>query len=386
MVQILEYSDINNIVNNIDFSKRNHLTVKKQDNLYLIRYKKDKLNYTNYENLFKYRSVITDGSIVYSVAPTKSQNVNLFMKSNKFEDCIIEEFLEGTMMNCFYHNNQWKLATRSRIHADCKFSQSVDKTFKDMFFEAMTVCKLKFYDLNTKYMYTFVLQHPDNRIVVEFKKPNIALVEVKKYDGCKMEIMNIHTEEFEYLKDIVTFPKILHYYDSWQYLLKMMTYKHLHYSILGCIIKCKKTGIRAKIRNPNYEKVRYLKGNNPKIQFQYYNLRRMGKVRDYLYYFPEDKKKFEKLRYELHIWTRELTFNYSSCYIKKSVRDLKQYPFQFRIHMYNLHQIYLNELRPFGSYVSKQVVINYVNNLEPAVLMYAMNYHLRQEQALTNSS
>ena len=112
----------------------------------------------------------------------------------------------------------------------------------------------------------------------------------------------------------------------------------------------------------------------------------MGKVRDYLYYFPEDKKKFEKLRYELHIWTRELTFNYSSCYIKKSVRDLKQYPFQFRIHMYNLHQIYLNELRPFGSYVSKQVVINYVNNLEPAVLMYAMNYHLRQEQALTNSS
>ena len=51
------------------------------------------------------------------------------------------------------------------------------------------------------------------------------------------------------------------------------------------------------------------------------------------------------------------------CYIKKEQPDLKSYPFQFRIHMYNLHQKYLTELRNMGYYVSKQVVIKYVNQL-----------------------
>ena len=32
-------------------------------------------------------------------------------------------------------------------------------------------------------------------------------------------------------------------------------------------------GIRAKYRNPNYEYVARLKGNNPKLQYQYYLLK-----------------------------------------------------------------------------------------------------------------
>ena len=133
--------------------------------------------------MFKFRSVITDGQTVYSVAPTKSQNLNDFMNNNKFEDCLIEEFIEGTMINCFYHNGEWKLATRSKIHANCKFNQSDKQNiFRDVLREAMSLCNLHFNDLHKNYMYTFVLQHPENRIVVEFLKPNIALVEVKKYE------------------------------------------------------------------------------------------------------------------------------------------------------------------------------------------------------------
>ena len=375
----IEYQDLDKIVNSVEFSKSIHLKVTKQEDLFVIRYNKEKLKYDNYELLLKFRSVVTDGKSVYSVAPTKSQNMNDFMNSHKFEDCYIEEFLEGTMINCFYHNNEWKLATRSKIRANCKFTQSSTKTFADMFHEAMSVCNLHFDDLNKNYMYTFVLQHPENRIVVEFLKPNIALVEVKKYAGSAMNIMDIHSGEFDGLRDTVMFPKILHYYNSWDNLLQSMTEPKLHYTILGCMIKCKKTGRRTKIRNPTYEKVRYLKGNNPKIQFQYYNLRQMGKVRDYLYYFPEQTTKFQKLREDLHYWTLQLYNCYVTCYIKKEERDLKAYPFQFRIHMYNLHKKYVDELRNMGYYISKQVVIQYVNNLAPAALMYSVNYHLRQQ-------
>ena len=46
--------------------------------------------------------------------------------------------------------------------------------------------------------------------------------------------------------------------------------------------------------------------------------------------------------------------------------------------MFNLHQIYLNDLRELGHYISKQIVIKYVNSIEPAKLMYTMNYDLHQ--------
>ena len=49
--------------------------------------------------------------------------------------------------------------------------------------------------------------------------------------------------------------------------------RDLDYKIVGCVLYDKETGERLKIRNKNYEYVRHLKGNTPKIQYQYYSLR-----------------------------------------------------------------------------------------------------------------
>ena len=42
-----------------------------------------------------------------------------------------------------------------------------------------------------------------------------------------------------------------------------------NYNTLGFVLINKVTGERAKIRNPVYEQVRQLRGNQPKLQFQY---------------------------------------------------------------------------------------------------------------------
>ena len=42
--------------------------------------------------------------------------------------------------------------------------------------------------------------------------------------------------------------------------------------------------------------------------------------------------------------------------------------------MFNLHKIYMEELRPEKKFVAKQVVIDYINNLHPAKLMYSINH------------
>jgi len=122
--------------------------------------------------------------------------------------------------------------------------------------------------------------------------------------------------------------------------------------------------------------VRRLKGNSPKIQFQYYSLRQVGKVHEFLQYYNEFRPKFTQLRNDLHKWTDQLWKNYVSCYVKKE-KPLLEFPKKFRAHMFNLHQIYLNDLRELGHYISRQMVIKYVNALEPAKLMYAVNYDLR---------
>ena len=56
---------------------------------------------------------------------------------------------------------------------------------------------------------------------------------------------------------------------------------------------------------------------------------------------------------------------------------LRNYPYNFKPHMYRLHEIYLHELKSDKKYIDKYVVINYTNNLPPARLMYAINYNVR---------
>jgi len=134
--------------------------------------------------------------------------------------------------------------------------------------------------------------------------------------------------------------------------------------------------MRTKIWNQNYLKVKHLRGNNPKIQYQYYHLLKDKKLKEFLYYYPEYKSLFDTYKMELFNWTEQLWKNYKSCYIRKEA-PLKTFPGQFRTHMFNIHQLYINELKPNQKRTDKLFIINYVNSLEPAQLMYCINYVMR---------
>jgi hypothetical protein len=149
------------------------------------------------------------------------------------------------------------------------------------------------------------------------------------------------------------------------------------YTILGVVIVNVLTGERTKIRNPVYEEVRSLRGNHPKLQYQYISLRTEGKVRDFLKYYPENKKEFARFRDQIHLFTNSLFDNYISCYVKKE-NGLDYFPYQYKTHMFNLHKTYLNKLRVEKMCVTNTVVIKYVNNLHPSLLMYCLNYNRRK--------
>ena len=154
------------------------------------------------------------------------------------------------------------------------------------------------------------------------------------------------------------------------------------YDIVGVVIHNKITGERIKIRNPVYEQVRNLRGNQPKLQYQYLSLRREGKVKDFLKFYPENKSNFSEFRDQVHLFTNTLYSNYVSCYIKKE-KPLMEFSQQYRTHMFNIHQIYMNELREKKLFINNTVVQKYVNELHPSLLMYCLNFQMRKRNVDT---
>ena len=381
--------DFNNIFND-DFNSK-HLSVKNISNngnqYKLIKYDKDILSH-NYESSYGLcRSIIANEyNEIVCYSPPKSIDRNVFV--NKYPELdsnfIVEELVEGTMINMFYNKGHWEISTKGVIGANTRFFKTSEKTnFRKMFFDTLFKSGLTYdYDLDMDFCYSFVLQHPHNRIVVPFTEPSLKLVaiyhiETNEEGDTVVNVIDKYNDLFNHLNPIV---QVNDTYETQSYdkLDEKYASMNTSYDILGYVVYNTTTGERMKMRNPMYEEVKALRGNQTKLQFQYLSLRSQGKVKDYLKYYPESKRDFSKYRDDVHRFTSTLYTNYRNCYVKKE-KPLKEYGNQFRTHMYIIHQIYLTELKEENKYVDISVVIEYVNKMKPDHLMYSLNYHHRKK-------
>ena len=102
-------------------------------------------------------------------------------------------------------------------------------------------------------------------------------------------------------------------------------------------------------------------------------------VKDFLKYYPEYRQKFSEHRSILHGWTNTLYQNYVDCFIKK-LKPLREFPYNFKTHMYKLHELYLNKYMPEKKYITRNAVIEYVNTLPPPRLMYSVNHIFKDHE------
>lgn len=390
----------NNNVTISNILKLNKIECRSNNSIYrVIRYDKDLLCFDLIPSHGLCRSVIINSANkVVGFAPPKSLPADAFIKKysdktdeefNKWsENVIAEEFVEGTMINVFFDpaigiSGSWEISTRNTVGATSGFYKSpCAKTFRQMFMEAATENKLDINKLDTNFCYSFVLQHPENRIVVPFSKPQLYLVGVYKIENNPNEIIVSHYDSSEYkyffsnLDTSVKFPT-QYSFRTYKELVDKYGSMNTSYDIVGVVIHNKLTGERTKIRNPVYEQVRNLRGNQPKLQYQYLCLRKEGKVKDFLKYYPENKKEFSTFRDQVHLFTNTLYANYVACYIRKE-RPLIEFSEQYRTHMFNIHQLYMNELREKHLFVTNTLVQKYVNDLHPSLLMYCLNFQMRK--------
>ena len=371
-----------------DFAKNNpELSIKNKniginDNLYLIKYNKQNTN--NYDNYSNYRSVVINDKKILAFSPPKSIKYEEFIKNNNCSECFAEDFIDGTMINLFYINDMWEVSTKSLIGGNISFyindsniNNVENNTFKSMFLEC---CKNANFNINTlekTFSYTFVFQHPKNRIVTPITTTLLFCIKIYSFNNNEISEVPFDKfyEKYTCFNNTQVYAPMRYPIKSYDDLINYYGSENTPYYYVGIMIY-NKNGDRTKIRNPNYEIIRKLRGNHPKLNYQYLCLRKENKIKEFLIYYPEHKAAFNDYKNKLHEFTNNLYSNYKECFIFK-IKHLKDYDFQYKIHMYNIHKIYLESLRNLNKNIDKETIIKYVNNLRPAQQLFAINYNLR---------
>jgi hypothetical protein len=351
----------------------------KHGNRTILKYKKDSMAPADYKTMGMFRSVICDydGKVI-CFAPPKTINSASFMEQRDVQNVEFQQFIEGTMINVYNWNGEWYYATRSMLSGQGRFFNR-EKTFGQMFCEINIEHDIKTDEFNPEHVYSFVMQHKENRIVKDHQQNILYLTnkyKINNNDDGTVIVDEIAIDRDEScivnpgIKFVQTFP-----FDSFDAAVEVFA-NPAHttpYDIQGVFMIDTTTGERSKIRNPVFEKVRKLRGNQPKIQYTYMELRKEQKVGEFLTYYPEFKSDFSTFRAQIHSFTDNLLYYYQAVNVDK-VLTIKNIPYEFRPHVYHLHGHYIRDLFPEKKVVNRQEAINYVNSLEVPRLMYSINF------------
>ena len=343
-----------------------------------------------------YRSMILDEkNVVTSFAPPKSFNeVDFFQKygtefvCDKFQ---INQIIEGTMVNLFHNGEHWEISTKGAIGGHYwYYRNSYDEedkkqmTFREMFVESLGYPRDTDFEnielissLPRDHIYSFVVQHPDNHIVLDILYPTVYLVSVfRKTTECIVEWIPLSTIEcwtvFNGSK--VLFP--LRYNIEGGEIVSYESIDHLVNSVFnpGMMVTNVDSGDRLAIRNSEYLRIKDLRGNNPNMQYHFYSLMRAGQVPSFLEHFPKYEKIFAKFSKQLHDFIRTIHDAYVIYYVQKRGKQVI-IPQNIFTHIYKLHyDVHIPSLATGSKViVTKKVVTDYIHSMEPKEIFYFIN-------------
>jgi hypothetical protein len=337
--------------------KKLKLNFRKYSNLGLLivkAYRNNKYDYDKYPWIRYCRGAVIDinNHKLVCIPPMKSEeneDINDIIKDydSTFE---YQPLIDGTMLNLFFHNDEWYTSTRSNIGA--KNSWDGKMAFNKMFEEV--VGNGLYSKLDKECCYSFVLQHTKNRIISPIEENKVFLVE--KYKIGEQIERCVELEKIESIEKIFSFDDI--YLKNYS--------QDLLFSIKGITIKS--NGNRHKWINPNYKYVEDIKMNNNNKFLSYMELRQKWLLNEYLEYFPEELVLFNDYRDKITNLKELVYASYVNYRIKKDI-ELKDIEYTLRPIMYELHDFYKkNNVK-----ITKNYVSGYINKLDGKRLIFILN-------------
>lgn len=253
--------------------------------------------------------------------PTDTLPDSVYSRLQAFNDVKVEEAVDGTVIRLFHHNDEWRLATNKTLDAYWKGARwnTSRKTFGQMFSEAVSFGDrggLDYTKLNKEYAYSFILMHPENRIIHRYHTPNIRHISTMNQTTLSevfdtVYFLNGHevpkpadcTSKFDTFDTVLNAANSLHY-ENEGYLL---SYKNEEDDRL----------VRVKVVGKEYLNVKMLKGNTFNMNERCLDLLLEGKLKLFLNYFPEFNKRARHVQEQIFNLVGSLHKEYITTYIHK---------------------------------------------------------------------
>jgi hypothetical protein len=349
-----------------------NLTCAYQDIHYaLIHYTKGKSN-LNLPHVRLFRSVVWDieKNVPVSVTPPKSEQGES-LPSCALGNGYVMPFYDGVMVGQFYCTYTMRSIIHTRTYFGGGNTFYGKKTFGEMCSEAVGIQTLG----SAGTSYTYILQHPENRIVTPVVAPRLVWVHTATFleSGIVESRMNMSRAVPYAPTDTASSAIILSQYKA------SMAPGALDQ---GIIIYDATTGQRYKIRTPAYTAIRKMRGNSSSLNYIWLSAWQSHYWLNYLTAFPEERSAAMALAERWKTVTSEVYTNYKNIF-KARTHTMQQAPLKYKSLLYTLHELYKTMLQPIGQSVTWEECKRFMNTRDIPQMLYVLNWEIRATAAAT---
>ena len=400
-----------------------------------------------------FRSIVLDrqGNILsYSPAKTLRCNdaedlnaVNSLPASDFFTAFShVEEFVEGTMINLFrvpaqlsnqaqdasteprdgLANQGWEISTKGVVGGDVFVpapayaiananavtgSPKEKTTFRKLFLDACIANKIDLSELDTRYSYSLVLQHPKNPMIAPIVEPRLFFIAAYTVDNATLTVTRHPRSVIDWKGAGFQVPRNCAV-GTMEPIFSCIHMKYANplgttpYRVMGVVFHSgKNAGWSFKLRNSAYEIAKKTPMEySTRAFYMYCSLRRSKEVKQHLALFPEDAASFSEFNERILAFVKLAYNSYIECFILKK-HPLGEYPTAIRSILYRLHnEVYYPRKAaaiasasvPASTHPPVKVklifndVLHYVNNLvAPSELFFSVNLAFPQTDRAQSS-
>lgn len=237
---------------------------------------KIKINLKNEQKeiVSQYRGVIVEKGTNIPLCYTFDKMSHHLPEEWDLKKCKITKSCDGSQIKLYYYNNKWNVSTTRKIDANNSYFFS-NKSFMEMFNEATN--KPDFNNLDKNCCYSFVLAHPDNKVVARHNTPFLTHVLTRNMKTFEIVDVDIGVSKPEVVK-------FKNKNDMWKSITK------LPYFFEGYVVQNGNTFVKAV--NSKYQAVKDLRGNSNSMLLHYFDLKKKNKIKEFLTYYPETNETF----------------------------------------------------------------------------------------------
>ena len=264
----------------------------------------------------------------------------------------VEEFIDGVMLNQWWNGETWQVSTRTQLDAGGSFYGK--RPFATLFTEAFAAVGLREDQLDKSVVYSWILQHPEERIVVSpaYGVPKLWLVERSTFDAAGVRrLLTIPLSVDSPLIPHLPQTFDLHTVADIQARVSANG-RRLGAGWQGVVVKMAGPGTRYKLRSVQYNAARMLRGNQAKLQYLWLERWSEGKgaLTNYLRVFPEEEHAANETITAFKTATQEFHDTYLKVYKHRTLK-LGEAPIKYRKLIWEARQAnvgtYFPSLREF---------------------------------------